>query len=359
MSNKKKLIGIYRIFCKTNGKSYYGQTNDFERRMIEHRKHLRHHSRSKHCCVHLQNAWNLYGEDQFEFLFIEECPEDQLTIREQWYFDEYGPQGVLFNTALDAESPRRGAKLTQEQKDHLSRINSGANNPSWGVKRTDEVRKRISDSHKGEKHPQYGKPISEGVKKKISDSLSGENCHLAKLTWDNVTKIRHDFYDRKITVQEIVQQYNIEKTTIYSLLKNITWKDDLYDPTEVIKILEQGNKTLNKETVKLLREDYKTGKYEQAELGKKYGLTVSATGKTIRNEAWPDEEYAEWYNANKKPHKKCTRINMKIAQKIREDFHREYGSKDKEKGYIEIGKRYDLAGVTIRKIIKNKMWAAN
>ncbi len=87
MENDIKKVGIYRIYCKANGKSYYGQTNDYDRRMIEHRKLLRHHSKKKHHCTHLQRAWNLYSEDQFEFSLLEECSVELLNEREQWYFE--------------------------------------------------------------------------------------------------------------------------------------------------------------------------------------------------------------------------------------------------------------------------------
>lgn len=353
---KIKKTGIYQIYCKANGKSYYGQTNDYDRRMIEHKKNLRHRSGKKHHCVYLQNAWNLYGEDQFEFSLIEECPEDQLTIREQWYFDNYGPKDLLFNTALCAESTRRGVPLSEETKQKLRDFNLGPNNPNRGRKISDEHKKKLSIANKGSNHWHHGRPCTEEEKLKNSLSLRGENCYLAKLTWDQVYQLRRDFYERTKTVKEITQEFNMNKSTICDILKNKTWKDALYDPSENIKILEQGNKVVNKEIVVKIREDYKSDTYELEELAEKYGLTLSGVGKVIRNETWKDPEYAQWLKDNKKVIKKPVRINMEIANNIRADFNELSKSVGKEKCYIQISEKYDLASITVRKIVKNQMW---
>ena len=50
--------GIYQILNKVNGKSYVGQTDDFEIRERNHRNSLR---ANKHFNKHLQSSWNIYG----------------------------------------------------------------------------------------------------------------------------------------------------------------------------------------------------------------------------------------------------------------------------------------------------------
>lgn len=357
MENEQKKIGIYRIYCKANGKSYYGQTNDYDRRMIEHKKLLRHSSKAKHHCTYLQNAWNLYGEEQFEFSLVEECPEQLLTEREQWYFDTYGPQNLLFNIALCAEATRRGIKLSEETKQKLREANLGPKSPMWGKKMPEEAKRKIGLANSGANHWHYGRPCTEEEKLKNSLSLRGENCHLSKLTWEQVRQARTDFISHSKTAIEISEQLHIEKTSIYSILKNQTWKDDSYDPVEANKILEQSNKIVNRDIVLQIREEYKTNKFEHEELASKYGLSISALGKITRNETWQDPEYAKWMADNIKPQKKPTRINFQVAQQIREDFEKIYGVLGKEKTYIELGKKYNLASITVRKIIKNKLWS--
>jgi len=356
VENDIKKVGIYRIYCKANGKSYYGQTNDYDRRIIEHRKRLRHKSKKNHHCIHLQNAWNLYGEDQFEFSLIEECNEELLTEREQWYFDTYGSQGVLFNTALCAEATRRGASVSEETKQKLREANLGPKSPMWGKRLSQEHKQRLREANTGPNNKWYGKTIPDDVKDKIRESLKGENCYAAKLTWEQVNQLRKEFSSKTKTAVELINQFNLDKSTIYDILKNQTWRDDSYDPAEANKILKQGNKVVNKNIVYQIREEYKTGKLEHDDLAKKYRLSVSAIGKITRNETWPDPEYKQWMNDNIKPQKKPTRINLEIAQQIREDFNKIYSVLGKEKAYIQLGEKYNLASITVRKIIKNKLW---
>ena len=160
----------------------------------------------------------------------------------------------------------------------------------------------------------------EEEKLKNSLSLRGENCYLAKLTWDQVYQLRRDFYERTKTVKEITQEFNMNKSTICDILKNKTWKDALYDPSENIKILEQGNKVINKEIVIKIREDYKSDTYELQELAEKYELSLSGIGKVTRNESWNDPEYAQWLKENKKAIKNESRPGTRGAGIIRRKF---------------------------------------
>jgi len=57
----------YIIRCKNAKKNYYGSTTNFKKRVKDH-KYLLH--RNKHHSSHLQNAWNKYGEDAFEFVIL-------------------------------------------------------------------------------------------------------------------------------------------------------------------------------------------------------------------------------------------------------------------------------------------------
>ena len=67
----KKISGIYKITCKPNNKIYIGQSIDvYDRLFRQHRTQLRNNS---HDNSHLQNAFNKYGEENFEFELIKAC----------------------------------------------------------------------------------------------------------------------------------------------------------------------------------------------------------------------------------------------------------------------------------------------
>jgi len=76
--------GIYAIRNTVTSRRYVGSSKDIELRWKQHLRKLRG---GKHANPILQNAWNKYGEQAFEWLVLEECPEAELCAREQVYLD--------------------------------------------------------------------------------------------------------------------------------------------------------------------------------------------------------------------------------------------------------------------------------
>ena len=78
--------GVYQIKCVTSNKIYIGSTStSFIKRLNHHLSMLRV---NKHKNPYLQNAWNKYGEDDFEFSIIEICAKEYCLEREQYYIDQ-------------------------------------------------------------------------------------------------------------------------------------------------------------------------------------------------------------------------------------------------------------------------------
>ena len=78
--------GVYRIKCLCDNKSYIGSTTvTFYERLNHHINQLKN---NKHKNSHLQNAYNLYGEDCFEIVLVEFYENDDIIIeREQFFLD--------------------------------------------------------------------------------------------------------------------------------------------------------------------------------------------------------------------------------------------------------------------------------
>lgn len=76
--------GIYQIRCAPTGKIYVGSAVNMRARWQQHRSQLR---KGTHVNAYLQNAWDRYGEANFEFSVLERTPRAELLRREQHWID--------------------------------------------------------------------------------------------------------------------------------------------------------------------------------------------------------------------------------------------------------------------------------
>jgi group I intron endonuclease len=80
-----RFSGIYQIRCITNGKIYIGSAVNMPGRWADHRRTL---ERCVHRNQHLQQAWNKYGEESFEFTVMEYVTPAFLLRAEQEWIDK-------------------------------------------------------------------------------------------------------------------------------------------------------------------------------------------------------------------------------------------------------------------------------
>lgn len=94
-----KISGIYCIINIKNSKKYIGSSKNIRQRLWSHRAELRH---NKHENSHLQNAWNKYGEHNFDYYILEKCEESLLLEKEQLYIDTINPE---YNMNKETQRP--------------------------------------------------------------------------------------------------------------------------------------------------------------------------------------------------------------------------------------------------------------
>lgn len=79
--------GVYRILCLQTGKLYVGSSVDLRARWHHHRRSLR---RGDHRNSYLQQAWNKYGEESFEFSVLQLADAADRLKTEQAWMDKTG-----------------------------------------------------------------------------------------------------------------------------------------------------------------------------------------------------------------------------------------------------------------------------
>jgi group I intron endonuclease len=130
-----KSSGIYWIRNTLNNKKYIGSADDFHIRKNHHFAAL---GRNNHHNLHLQNAYNKYGGNNFVFEIIEYTTD--LTNRENWWINN---TQNIYNIRLDANT-NLGIKFTDEHKRNLSIS-------KIGVKFSEKHKEKLSLAQQGKK----------------------------------------------------------------------------------------------------------------------------------------------------------------------------------------------------------------
>lgn len=133
----KKLIGIYGIHHKILKLIYIGSSRNIINRWRRHKWMLR---LNKHSNPYLQNAWNKYGEEAFEFIILEEITNlESLPSREKYwmdyyksYLDDYGYNAKLITKDDEQRyTPKELERAGKHIKEAWDRRKAGAEKPHY------------------------------------------------------------------------------------------------------------------------------------------------------------------------------------------------------------------------------------
>lgn len=116
--------GIYQIKNKLNNKVYIGSSTNVKNRLY---KHLWLLKKNKHDNTHLQNSFNEYGEDYFDFSLVEYCDYNDLVIRENYYINFFSSCNGMYGYNLALVNEFRRNTYNDEVKIKLSKFNLNKN----------------------------------------------------------------------------------------------------------------------------------------------------------------------------------------------------------------------------------------
>lgn len=160
-----KSCGIYGIFNSITGKVLVGSSIHISARWTHHRCMARI---NKHANRHFQSAWNKDGEGAFEFRILEECAQNDLIPREDYWMSFHkslDPQfGYNFkNASLTIISEETKAKIGQAGtgRIHAEETKNKMRLAAIGVSKSKESVEKSAAAHRGKK-------ASEETKRKMS-----------------------------------------------------------------------------------------------------------------------------------------------------------------------------------------------
>lgn len=246
---------IYLIKNSINGKNYVGQTiqNDINKRW---NKHKQVNKRFIGTC--LFNAYKKYGINNFKFKILCICFDEDTNRFEEEYIKKYNclyPNGynminggnnrkftpllkkIISEKLKGKNHPMFGKHLKEETKQKLREKNIGINNVNYGKKLTNEEKDHLSKLTKERhKNTDYCKKLE--IKEKISKSLinyyqnnsiQNKNC-IKVQQFDLNNNLIKTFYSLNEAAKEIgVSQFSIARAsnpnvTNYKTCKGFIWK---------------------------------------------------------------------------------------------------------------------------------------
>ena len=172
-----KIGAIYSITNNENGKCYVGKSSNVFDRWRHHLKDLR---RGVHNNVHLQRAWDKYGEKTFHFSILE-CVQEisDLGARELWYVTLLGTQNqdVGYNLNIVTTNSYQASAETRAKQSASQKL-------AWVKYRDQRIAYITPEYLEMQREIQTGKKASPETKAKMSVASKGKKKspeHAAKL----------------------------------------------------------------------------------------------------------------------------------------------------------------------------------
>lgn len=213
------IICIYSIKCLVNNRVYVGQAVDYERRCYQHITALRN---NRHWVKDLQDDFNKYGEDSFEFNIVhvydfddsktDEEILDELDELEKFYIKElkaFEDDGG-YNSSTGG---RKNVKYSSKHKHKLSESKKELfNNDEEFYERFCQIRKEVASRPEFREHlkriasnrtPEQLKKMSESIRASWTEERRKEKSEEVRKRYENEEERKKTAEDTKKAMEKL------------------------------------------------------------------------------------------------------------------------------------------------------------
>lgn len=173
---------VYKITNKVNKKFYIGSSKTLKSRWAAHRWELKY---NRHHNAYLQNSYNKYGKEVFEYEVLEWLDnEESLLDREQYYIDSLNACDKSVGYNLNTNSSGGGGAVGERNGWYgKGYLNSGLLNYFIGKTHTEETKKKLSEyatKRIGSLNPNFGNRSEKNPLSKAVLQISKDDLKVAK-----------------------------------------------------------------------------------------------------------------------------------------------------------------------------------
>ena len=219
--------GVYKIINLINGHCYYGSTTtSLHNRYLDHIEDLK---RNAHRNNYLQRAWNKYGEENFDFLVLNEMPEKtefEIRCREQYFLDNFVRWHIDYNLSRSAFTNRHFASekeikegkwdITWEDFEKITYLLQHTNDLCVSIAKQLNIKKELVQRIYNRQS--YQKLTENMIFQKRRTGVSE-----VSLKEDDIFEI-FEKYNKGMSAKEISINFNVTEDTIINVLSKRTWK---------------------------------------------------------------------------------------------------------------------------------------
>lgn len=290
----EKLCGIYKIVNTITGKIYIGLSKDIYSRWERHKAELR---RGSHYNGHLQNAFNKYGLDSFEFDIVEFCTHEELPEKEKFYILEYNtlsPNG--YNLTEGGDCPVRLPESIEKQSENQRITNakpevkekrSRSGKKAWqdpvhrqakleGQKRyweSDKSSERRTKDHIRMKNlwadDEHRKKLEPHFEK-----MRAREYAIHKLADEQLLEVETKILIDKRSLLDIAKDYNVDEKTILNSIRRL--ENSRQAPGSIVPFKQK----LDEDAIRFMLEH--DGEYTAMQFSKMFGVGYRAIYDTLK-----------------------------------------------------------------------------